>query len=66
MKKDHISIMCALKTVLLVYLNGEDLKTALKTAFEVRKLMNELFDLGLDRNDIYSLTQQADITKMAD
>ncbi len=55
----RISIFKAIRTAIICYTMGEDLKIAFKTAFEMRTIFNDMIDAGYTQEMIQHVWDEA-------
>ena len=57
---EKISVGKAVRTAMLCYVNGEELKHAFKTAFEMRSILNDMIDAGYTDEMIRDVWDEAE------
>jgi hypothetical protein len=61
---NHISIIRAIKAALQIHTaSGEPLQQSFKTAFQFRRLFNQMYSFGYDNEAIQEIFDQHDITE---
>ena len=57
---EKISTEKAMKTALLLFMTGETMTTAVKTAFGVKSVINDMIDAGYSDEQINAVWKQAE------